>query len=68
MMKKLRQGKYKVKNWREYNNSLKNRGDITLWLDEEALEDWLEEDSITKQRRRRIKYAARAIQTVYTLR
>lgn len=23
---------YKVKNWKEYNKSLVNRGDITLWF------------------------------------
>lgn len=27
---KLRKGKYKVKNWPEYNRSLKDRGDLTI--------------------------------------
>lgn len=47
-MKRLRKGKYKVTNWSEYNNSLKNRGDITFWLSEDALENWIEEDLVIK--------------------
>lgn len=31
---------YKVNNWTEYNKSLVNRGDFTLWLDEDVLVDW----------------------------
>lgn len=33
-------GRYKVKNWREYNRSLKNRGSITLWLSEDVMKSW----------------------------
>lgn len=29
-----RKGRYKVKNWLEYNESLVRRGDITFWFDE----------------------------------
>ena len=43
-MQQLRKGKYKDKNWIEYNKSLKNRGDITFWLSEDAVEKWVEED------------------------
>lgn len=32
--------KYKVLNWSDYNKSLKNRGRITIWLSEEAIEAW----------------------------
>ena len=67
-MKRLRKGKYKLTNWSEYNNSLKNRGDITLWLSEEALENWIEEDLVIKPRGRQIKYSKIALQTVYTFR
>lgn len=31
---------YKVKNWSAYNESLVNRGDITVWFDEELIENW----------------------------
>jgi hypothetical protein len=29
-----------VKNWREYEAALKNRGDITVWFDEAAVTAW----------------------------
>ena len=31
---------YRVKNWREYEQSLRNRGDITLWISHDALNAW----------------------------
>lgn len=31
---------YRVRNWKEYNRSLVQRGSITLWLSEEVLEQW----------------------------
>ena len=31
---------YKVRNWREYNQSLINRGNITLWVNEDAIQSW----------------------------
>ena len=67
-MKKLRQGKYKVKNWSEYNKNLKNRGDITFWLSEDALTNWLEQDLVIKPRGRQVKYSKVALQTIYTFR
>lgn len=32
--------KYRVKNWKEYNEGLKNRGNITLWVDAELEQNW----------------------------
>jgi Transposase DDE domain len=31
---------YRVKNWKEYNESLVQRGDITLWFSEDAIAAW----------------------------
>ena len=31
---------YRVKNWPEYEKSLRNRGDITVWFSQEAIEAW----------------------------
>lgn len=31
---------YRLKNWAEYNQSLINRGDITLWFSDDALGEW----------------------------
>ena len=32
--------KYKVHNWRAYEQSLINRGDLTLWLSEDVIQSW----------------------------
>jgi Transposase DDE domain len=32
--------KYRVKNWASYNAGLKKRGDVTIWFDEDSLQDW----------------------------
>lgn len=31
---------YRVRNWAEYNRGLINRGNLTLWFDEEAIRGW----------------------------
>ena len=31
---------YRVKNWPEYERSLRNRGDITVWLSQDAIDAW----------------------------
>lgn len=37
---KFTKPKYKVTNWPEYNDALRQRGDITIWFTEEAIELW----------------------------
>lgn len=32
--------KYKVRNWSEYNEALKQRGALDVWVDKQALEQW----------------------------
>jgi hypothetical protein len=32
--------KYRVNNWSEYDRALVQRGEITLWMSEDAIEDW----------------------------
>lgn len=31
---------YRVRNWKEYNQNLVNRGSITLWFDEKSIDEW----------------------------
>ncbi len=38
--------KYKLTNWSEYNNSLRRRGDITVWLSADAISQWYEKDRV----------------------
>lgn len=32
--------KYRIRNWKQYNQSLINRGSITFWFDEETIASW----------------------------
>ena len=38
--KHAKQKKYHVRNWAEYNEGLRRRGDLTVWFDEEAIPNW----------------------------
>src|SRR5215213_1862858 len=33
--------KYRLSNWSEYNKSLKNRGSLTIWFDDQVKQNWL---------------------------
>jgi len=63
-MKKKTQ--YRVRNWAAYNSALVNRGNLTLWVDDEALQAW--QYTGPRQRGARYVYAEAAIQCVLTLR
>lgn len=41
---------YKVRNWGEYNQSLINRGNITLWVNERAIDSWISPPSSKRGR------------------
>ncbi|GAB7224325.1 hypothetical protein VoSk93_35440 [Vibrio owensii] len=32
--------RYKTTNWKHYNQALINRGSLTFWIDEEAVQPW----------------------------
>ncbi len=32
--------KYRIRNWKEYNQSLVNRGSITFWFSEDVIAKW----------------------------
>ncbi|MGR5069127.1 MULTISPECIES: IS5 family transposase [Vibrio] len=32
--------RYKTNNWKQYNQTLINRGSLTFWIDEEAISEW----------------------------
>ncbi len=58
--------KYKVQNWREDERGLRNRGDVTIWLSEEAISAWTPEKNGLRGGQRR--YSNIAILTALTLR
>jgi hypothetical protein len=37
---KIPKQKHSVTNWAEYNQVLRQRGDVTFWISEDALEGW----------------------------
>ena len=41
---KVPKQKFKVTNWSEYSESLRQRGNITVWLSDEAISQWYEID------------------------
>jgi hypothetical protein len=57
---------YRVKNWHEYDQSLRDRGDITLWISPEAISAW--KAPMTGKRGAQPVYADMAIETALALR
>ena len=58
--------KHKVTNWREYDAGLRQRGSLTVWFTDEAIEAWQAEPRTT--RGGQPDYSALAILTALTLR
>jgi hypothetical protein len=56
--------KYRVKNWAEYDRALVQRGDITLWISEEAIASW--KPAPTGIRGAQRKFSDHAIETALT--
>lgn len=58
---------YKITNWRDYNESLVQRGDITLWFDEDVIDAWEHSNDEPKVGRPFI-YSDMAVECLLTLR
>ncbi|UIE38566.1 transposase [Leptodesmis sichuanensis] len=39
-MKTRPQATYRIRNWKEYDATLKQRGSITFWVSEDVIEQW----------------------------
>ena len=63
---KIKKVRYKVTNWRDYNNGLRQRGDFTIYFTEEAIADW--HPAKTGARGRPLKYSDIAIETTLFIR
>jgi len=64
---KFDKARYKVRNWPEYDQALKNRGSLTIWFTEKAIKAW-QPDCLQKQRGGQPAYSNIAIETGMTLR
>ncbi len=58
--------KYRVNNWAEYDGALVLRGDITLWISDDAITSW--KPTPTGRRGAQSKFSDHAIETALTLR
>jgi len=58
---------YRVTNWREYNESLVRRGDVTLWFEASVIDAW-EHDNAARKVGRPFVYSDLAVETLLTLR
>ena len=57
---------YRVKNWAEYDKALRDRGDITLWISQDAIDAWTPPQ--TGQRGAQPVYSDIVIETALTFR
>jgi hypothetical protein len=58
--------KYRVNNWPEYDRALVQRGNITLWISDEAISSW--NPAPTGRRGAQRKFSDHAIEMALTLR
>ena len=58
---------YRIRNWKQYNESLVQRGSLTFWIDEEAIQQWNLCER-TGERGRPLLYSDTAIQCALLLR
>lgn len=58
--------KYRITNWADYDKALVKRGDITLWISEDAIKSWT--PLRTGKRGAPRKYSDAAVETALTLR
>jgi hypothetical protein len=66
--KRPQKATYRVRNWAAYNDSLVQRGSITLWISDEMIEGWHPEPEGPRQRGGQVQYSERAIECMLTLR
>jgi hypothetical protein len=57
---------YRIRNWKEYNESLVRRGSLTLWVDQEMLQAWRYRGP--SQRGAQFRFSDLAIECLLTLR
>lgn len=58
--------KYRIPNWKEYNKALVNRGSLTIWFDQQAINAWLNHQPSGKPGHPQV-YTAVAISCMLTL-
>lgn len=57
---------YRIRNWKQYNQALVERGSLTFWIDEDSLETWMNTEK-TGKRGKPVVYSHNAIITTLTV-
>ena len=60
--------KYKVSHWREYNNALRNRANIEIWISDDIIHSWYEKDRVYDGKGAPKKFTDLAIITCHEIR
>ena len=42
----IKKQKHKISKWSDYNNSLKNRGNVEVWLSQDLINNWCYEERV----------------------
>jgi IS5 family transposase len=66
--KRTKKATYRVRNWAAYNDSLVQRGSLTVWISEEVLENWHPEPADPRPRGGQVRYSEQAIECLLMLR
>jgi hypothetical protein len=64
---KLKKRKYRIRNWHDYNTALVQRGSLTLWMGQDVLQTWRNQERTGKPGKPRL-YSDQAIACVLRLR
>lgn len=59
---------YRVRNWKDYNRSLINRGNLTIWFSDNAIKSWYQKPQKNKKRGRSCIYSDAYIELALTIR
>src|ERR1700748_2350700 len=62
----MSKARYRIRNWRDYNRSLVQRGSITIWFSQDAIDKW--HANPTGKRGRPSRYSDDAILTALLIR
>ena len=64
---KFKKAHYKITNWFEYNEALKNRGRITVWFTPELAKQWYHKSTEKKSQGRQKTYSNLAVETMQVI-
>ena len=64
---KSAKAQFRIRNWAKYNESLVQRGSLTLWVSDDVLQAWKPQPKRTRPRGGQVQYTAAAIECLWLL-